>query len=104
MQEQEQKFTTVTSWIDETNNIEVSMKTIERFPKRLKILREIHNYTQEYIAEELGVSQSNYSKIEKGGHISFERIMRVINVYKISFADFLEFDLGKIILKNNLKL
>lgn len=104
MEIQEQRFTAVTSWYDESNNMEISMKTIQKFPRRLRILREIHNYTQEFVAEELGVSQSNYSKIEKNGYISFERILRVINIYKISFADFLEFDLGKIIQKNKLEL
>lgn len=93
-----------TSWYDEISNIEISMKTIEKFPKRLKILRELHNYTQEYVAEELRITQSAYSRIEKNGISDFERILKIINIYNISFADFLEFDLGKIIDKNKLIL
>lgn len=93
-----------TSWYDEISDIEISMKTIQKFPRRLKILREIHNYTQEFVAEELRITQSAYSRIEKNGISDFERILKIINIYKISFNDFLEFDLGKIIAKNKLNL
>ena len=100
-----EQFIPITNWYDTSNGIEISMKTIEKFPKRLKILRELHDYTQEYIAFSLGITQSAYSKVEKGGTpISFDRIMKIINVYQITFNDFLEFDLGKIIKSKNIIL
>lgn len=83
---------------------DLTLKTIYKFPKRIRILRELHDYTQEYVADCLGITQSAYSRVEKSSAPSFERILKVINIYKITFEEFIEFDLNKIILKNNLKL
>lgn len=33
--------------------------------RNIKIIREMKNYTQEYVAERLGMTQAGYCKIEK---------------------------------------
>jgi transcriptional regulator with XRE-family HTH domain len=35
---------------------------------KIKTIREMKNFTQEYIAEKLEMSQSNYSRIERNQH------------------------------------
>jgi transcriptional regulator with XRE-family HTH domain len=50
----------------------------------IKSLRELKNYTQEYMAEQLGITQAGYSKIEKGktdlGYKKLEEIARILGV------------------------
>ncbi len=41
----------------------------------VKKFRELRNFTQEYMAEQLSISQQGYSKIERGeGEVSFNKI------------------------------
>jgi transcriptional regulator with XRE-family HTH domain len=37
-----------------------------RIIKTIKIIRELRNYSQEYMAERIGISQVSYSRIETG--------------------------------------
>ena len=65
-----------------------------KLPKRIKLLREIHNYTQEFIAEELGMSQTGYGNLERGvSIISLDKIEIFCKIYKINIDEFFEFDL-----------
>ncbi len=63
---------------------------------RLKSLREIRNYTQEYVADELGISQSYYSKIEKEQvELSVRHLCRLAEILNIEVSVLLnplEFD------------
>lgn len=50
------------------------------------------NYTQEYIADEIGISQSQYSRIEKGEvSIDLERLGKLVRVLEINPFDIIEF-------------
>lgn len=69
----------------------------KKLPKRIKLLREIHNYTQEFIAEELKMSQTGYGNLERGlSIISLDKIETFCNIYKITVDEFFEFDLTTI--------
>jgi len=59
------------------------MNLTQRFSKKLKILREVNNYTQEYVARVLDISQNAYSLLEKGTtKITLDRIEVLAELYK----------------------
>lgn len=54
------------------------------FGIKLRRLREIYGYSQEYVADYCGITQSAYSKKEKGLRIpSYERLQQLSTLYKI---------------------
>jgi transcriptional regulator with XRE-family HTH domain len=53
--------------------------------EHVKFWRETRNYTEEYMASQLGISQSAYSKIEKGKiKIDAERLFRLCTILSVS--------------------
>lgn len=60
---------------------------------KIKSIRELKNYTQEYMAEQLGVTQAGYSKIEKGKTIlSYVKLVQIARILEVSVEDILSFD------------
>lgn len=57
----------------------------------LKILREINDYTQEYLAEDvLGISQTTYARLEQDpSKIKAEHAQKLADLYKVSIANLL---------------
>jgi transcriptional regulator with XRE-family HTH domain len=61
--------------------------------KKLKQLRELKNYTQEYMATELGLSTRAYSKIEAGEtQLTINRLNEISRVLGIEPMEILGFD------------
>ena len=57
--------------------------------RKIKLLRESNNYTQQYVADELEISQNTYSLIEKGlTKLTIERLAQIAEFYKVEVADF----------------
>jgi transcriptional regulator with XRE-family HTH domain len=57
---------------------------------KLKTLREFNNYSQEYIAKQLNISQAAYSKIENGStQLSLDHLIKISEIYRISPSDLL---------------
>ena len=53
--------------------------------KKLKDLREDHDYKQKYVADILGISQNSYSDIERGiTNISVESLIKLADLYNVS--------------------
>lgn len=64
------------------------MNLTQKFSKKLKILREVNNYTQEYVARVLEISQNAYSLLEKGTtKITLDRIEVLSELYKTTPAE-----------------
>ena len=62
------------------------------FGKRLRELRRQRNFTQEYVAEMIGIKPENYSRIESG--LSFpkpENIVKISNVLKVDISELFQF-------------
>ena len=60
---------------------------------KLKMLREVHNYTQEFIAETLGMDQSTYSKLEKNPrNLKAEQAEKLAVLYSLEVEDILSND------------
>jgi len=54
----------------------------------LKVLREVNNYTQEYVAEHIGVDQSTYSKLERNPkNLLAEQAQRLADLYQVSLSE-----------------
>ncbi|MFD1602839.1 helix-turn-helix transcriptional regulator [Flavobacterium artemisiae] len=61
--------------------------------KNIRSIRELKNYTQEYMADELGISQAGYSKIEKGKtDLSFKKLTQIASIFEISPEVLFHFD------------
>jgi transcriptional regulator with XRE-family HTH domain len=60
---------------------------------KIKKLRELKNLTQEYMAEKLQMSQSNYSRIESNElDIPFTKLQLIADILEINLTDLIEFD------------
>jgi transcriptional regulator with XRE-family HTH domain len=62
--------------------------------EKIKKIRELRNYTQEFVAHELEMSLSNYSKIERDEiQVTIDRIEKIAKIFQLkSYLDILTFD------------
>ncbi|KAA5536227.1 helix-turn-helix domain-containing protein [Taibaiella lutea] len=66
------------------------MNISEKLAPKLRMLREVHNYTQDYVASILDISPNTYSLMEKGqATFSIDRIEKLAQLYKMDIGDFL---------------
>ncbi|OJV52189.1 MAG: hypothetical protein BGO31_00520 [Bacteroidetes bacterium 43-16] len=64
------------------------MNITELCAKKLKTLREINDYTQAYVANQLDISQNAYSLLEKGAtKITLDRLEELAILYKTTPQD-----------------
>ncbi len=69
------------------------MKTVE---EKIRGIRELKNFTQEYMAEKLGMTQAGYSKIESGGtKLTYSKIEEISKVLGVQIEELLAFDSQK---------
>lgn len=60
---------------------------------KIKNLRELKNFTQDYMAQQLGMTQAGYSKIESGNtDISWSKLTEIANVFNMTVEDMIAFD------------
>ncbi|AFK03333.1 helix-turn-helix domain protein [Emticicia oligotrophica DSM 17448] len=64
---------------------------------KLRTLRELHNYKQDYVATVLGITQSGYAKIENGdiGNVSLKYLQKLAKLYELNLEQLLDWN-GKI--------
>jgi transcriptional regulator with XRE-family HTH domain len=68
----------------------------------LKILREVNNYTQEYLAEKLNVVPNTYAKLEQDpSNLKASQAEVLANLYGVSIADLLANSPPHITFSNN---
>lgn len=61
--------------------------------KKIKRLRELKDLTQDYVASEIGLSQSAYSKIEAGEtDLTYQRLEKIAEVLQIKPEDIITFN------------
>lgn len=57
----------------------------------IRRVREYRNYTQDYVARKIGISQNAYSKLELGSHkLSLERLFQIADVLDVDCTALLE--------------
>jgi transcriptional regulator with XRE-family HTH domain len=60
---------------------------------KIKKIRELKNYTQKHLADELGLSQSAYSKLELGEtEIPFSRLEKIAEIFQMKPEELITFD------------
>ena len=60
---------------------------------KIKSIRELKNYTQEYMADQLGITQAGYSKIEKGKtSVSFEKLQKLSLILDLPLENIINFE------------
>jgi transcriptional regulator with XRE-family HTH domain len=70
--------------------------------KKIKQFRELRNYTQEFMATSLGLSQTGYGKIERDSTaLSINRLQQIAKVLEVDYKQILEFDEKNILSTKN---
>ncbi len=60
---------------------------------KIKKVRELKNFTQEYVAEQVGMTTSGYSRIERGEvRVSIERLEQIARALGVQPNDLTNFD------------
>lgn len=64
-----------------------------KFGKRIKELRKSNGYTQEEVAEMIGIEPTNLSKMENGLHFpQSEKLEKLANVFKVNVMELFDFE------------
>jgi len=60
---------------------------------RLRKLRELRNYTQEYIAKQLNMTATGYGKIERDeSEVSYQKLKKIAVILNIKIEDIINFN------------
>lgn len=60
---------------------------------RLRKLRELRNYTQEYVAKKLNMTATGYGKIERDeSDVSFQKLKKIAIILNIKIEDIINFN------------
>lgn len=66
--------------------------------ENVKILRELKNFTQKFMANQLFMSQSNYSRIEKGlVRLNTETLKQISKILNVTESEIINLDENVII-------
>jgi len=69
------------------------MNTVE---ENIRKIRELKNYTQEYMAERLGITQAAYSKIENSDtKLSYSKVESIAKILEVEIQELIAFDSQK---------
>jgi transcriptional regulator with XRE-family HTH domain len=70
----------------------------EKIINNIKTIRESKNLTADYIAQQMGISQSTYSRKETGeSDFSLTELIKLGDVLEVSVSKFIDMDLQKVI-------
>lgn len=59
--------------------------------KKIKVMREMNQLTQEEVAEQLGMSITGYAKIERGQtNMSVEKLKQIAQIFNVNVAQLLD--------------
>lgn len=78
----------------------ISQKTIY-ITQKIREMREKENWTQEYMAEQLGMSENGYAKIERGeSNLSLKRLQQIADIFEVESAELLKRTIGCFVNEN----
>jgi transcriptional regulator with XRE-family HTH domain len=67
---------------------------------KIKKIRELRNFTQAYMAEQLGIAQESYSRLEANkSPMNLDRLAKIAEILKTDMIDLLKFD-EKVVFQN----
>lgn len=65
---------------------------IEQLIQNLRLIRNVNNYSQKYIADKLDMDYSSYSAIERGfREISLKRLFLLAEIYNVTVCEILNY-------------
>lgn len=74
-------------------------ENLTKIGQKIKKIRELRNYTQEFMAKKLELSLNGYGKIEREEtEITINRLVEIANILKTNVFDLLGFDENKILI------
>ena len=77
---------------------ETASKKAKTIAANIRKLREYRDYTQDYLAVKLNISQNAYSKIELGrSRITLERLFVISSVLEVNPADLISMETEELI-------
>lgn len=60
---------------------------------KIRMMREMNNWTQEYVADKLHMSLTSYAKLERGeSRLHLDKLTKIAEVFQVSIADLLSLD------------
>lgn len=69
------------------------MSTKQKFGLRIKELRQAKNWTQDFLAEKLGMETQNVSRMEKGVHMpNISRIEILAEIFGVKISELFNFE------------
>jgi transcriptional regulator with XRE-family HTH domain len=72
--------------------------------QKIKKIRELRNLTQEYLANQIGMRQESYSKIETNRHsVTMEKLEKIAETLGMNVQDLINFDEQRVLfnIQNN---
>lgn len=82
--------------------MENSKNEASQIGQKIKKLRELRNYTQEYMAKKLDLSLNGYGKIEREEtELTLNRLNEIAKILEVKVFDLLGFDENKIFFNQN---
>ena len=60
--------------------------------EKIKKVRELRNYSQEYMASQLDMTQGGYSNLEHNGDPTYSRLEKIATIFNLSVIDLISFD------------
>jgi transcriptional regulator with XRE-family HTH domain len=70
----------------------------QQIVSNVRKVREFRNYTQDYLAAKLGISQNAYSKIELGySSVTLSRLVNVAEILDVDLVDLISVNIEDII-------
>ena len=77
---------------------DIALRQARTIASNIRKLREYRDYTQDYLAAKLNISQNAYSKIELGySRITLERLFLISTVLEIDPADLITMETEELI-------
>ena len=71
--------------------------TLEKISSNIREIRNFRNYSQEYVAAKIGLTQNGYSKIELGyTNVTIIRLYAIASALEVNIKDVLELDISKL--------
>ncbi len=71
--------------------------------EKIRKLREMKSFSQEYMANSLGISLGAYGKMERNQtDLNISRLEKIAEIFGMSMIDFLNFNEGSVFSQNNI--
>ncbi|MBL4678821.1 MAG: helix-turn-helix transcriptional regulator [Mucilaginibacter sp.] len=70
---------------------------VDQIKTNIRIIRERRNYTQDYLAMKMNISQNAYSKIELGySKLTVAKLLEICEILEIPFEDMIDPCINKV--------